>query len=488
MERIIKKPDGTAYVLYQGGTFSNFTETGTFMVEREFMLSKALIFADPVAAEKIRQAKTGKECRALGRSVRNFDKALWDKVSVPIMLMLQYHRWTEPGEFEFMKSISSSLDLPKFAECAPWDGKWGTGKSLEDSINGWTGENLMGKILSRTAALISKAKDADEISVLNRLWPEYRMILEKQGRMAISDYPPSKLVKKAEDEFLGRTHGVTPRHILENPAELLEDRAGRLRFRFSVFGSRNGGMRNGIKIPIPSEAEKRISATVRAFCAIGGWVRSGGAEGVDSMAEAAANGRITIFRPHQDKIVAGGNRVEALSSPLSRASVEFLHPNPGILKPYAVGLHERNFNILFGQRGMENSSLFAICWTPGGQETGGSGQTMRCARITNSDASGCIPVFNVALDDDLEKLRNLFREMKEAIAGGKEFSIRTLSSLKMKLEEMKDYFILDVEKPELRRRMLDSSGKWTETPLGRKENSTSRMSKGGSGISKENYR
>jgi hypothetical protein len=57
---------------------------------------------------------------------------------------------------------------------------------------------------------------------------------------------------------------------------------------------------------------------------------------------------------------------------LAHLSVAELHPSFAMLTPGVRKLHARNFLILQGND-------FAVCWTAGGIETGGTGQGIRIA-------------------------------------------------------------------------------------------------------------
>lgn len=72
---------------------------------------------------------------------------------------------------------------------------------------------------------------------------------------------------------------------------------------------------------------------------------------------------------------------------------EFYHPNWSACSPIAKALHARNSPIVLGMN-LDTPADFVVCWTPGGQVTGGTGQALRIAAAYN------IPVFNLAIDGD----------------------------------------------------------------------------------------
>lgn len=69
-------------------------------------------------------------------------------------------------------------------------------------------------------------------------------------------------------------------------------------------------------------------------------------------------------------------------------SVDIFHPHPENLSDAVRKLHGRNYMIIYGV-------LFIICWTPGGEVVGGTGQALRIA------ADMGITVYNLGNDDTL---------------------------------------------------------------------------------------
>lgn len=254
-----------------------------------------------------------------------------------------------------------------------------------------------------------------------------------------------------------------------------------IKFYMSAFGSRDGGYsREDGSLPIPEEAKKRMEDVIRKYCALGAWVRSGGAEGMDNIAEGAAAGRCTAYLPMNEF----GNRsagvdgaVRAVSTKQSKASVEALHPDPESLRmqdeegkeKWSIKEHliERNWQIIHGQDGPAYRSLFAVCWTPGGRETGGSAQTMRDARVSVSKGDLGIPVFNLANDEDYRVLmEDLPKELGSKLENGeyRREDLAACPSLKRKLAERKEIFILDMQDPAKSVRWLkNDTGKWEKS-------------------------
>jgi len=108
-------------------------------------------------------------------------------------------------------------------------------------------------------------------------------------------------------------------------------------------------------------------------------LRSGGAKGADSAFECGVdNDRKQIFRA-QD------------CTDYAMDVAEEYHPNWGACSDYVRKLHGRNAMILLGQE-LNDPVDFVVCWTPQGEITGGTGQSVRMAHGFH------IPVYNLALE------------------------------------------------------------------------------------------
>ena len=70
------------------------------------------------------------------------------------------------------------------------------------------------------------------------------------------------------------------------------------------------------------------------------------------------------------------------------------HPNVPALKPYSKTLMARNSYCILGQD-LNSPVDFVLCWTPNGEDVGGTAQGIRIARDWN------IPIFNLANDNVL---------------------------------------------------------------------------------------
>lgn len=145
------------FVAFWGSCFSNFFPTRFYLdgrywttSEKYFMYTKAITFDDKEVAEKILKTDNPKECKNLGRQVKNFNSEEWDSVKEEIMYKAVKAKFEQDGlcNYCIMKFIHQ-----KFVEGSPYDKIWGVGiKYDNDEIfneKNWKGENLLGKILTK---------------------------------------------------------------------------------------------------------------------------------------------------------------------------------------------------------------------------------------------------------------------------------------------------------------------------------------------------
>lgn len=137
--------------------FTNFTECPELNFlglnwktsEQLFMWLKAVEFKDYKTATEIREAKTPKEAKKLGRQVKNFDAEHWSKVSYFWMRRIVEIKFRSNPEF-LATLLDPAFDGKLFVEASPFDRIWGIGYRggiAENHISTW-GENKLGKILT----------------------------------------------------------------------------------------------------------------------------------------------------------------------------------------------------------------------------------------------------------------------------------------------------------------------------------------------------
>ena len=149
--------NGVDYYFFWGGIFSNWY-VSDFEVdgvvyncgEQYMMHMKALTFKDYDTADEIMEECVPSEQKKLGRKVKNYNDAYWNKV--------RYDLVKKGLREKFTQNLNSKKHLLKFKHCqfveaSPFDTIWGIGYNSQDAIaniNNW-GQNLLGKILTELA-------------------------------------------------------------------------------------------------------------------------------------------------------------------------------------------------------------------------------------------------------------------------------------------------------------------------------------------------
>jgi hypothetical protein len=120
-------------------------------------------------------------------------------------------------------------------------------------------------------------------------------------------------------------------------------------------------------------------------------LRSGGADGADSAFEKGAGDKKISYIPWPG---FNGSKAEyiAVTSDAMRMAGTF-HPAWMYLSYPAKKLHARNCYQILGED-LNTPCHFVVCWTPGGEEVGGTAQAIRIAK-----ANG-IKIFNLAKEED----------------------------------------------------------------------------------------
>jgi ribA/ribD-fused uncharacterized protein len=144
---------GNKYSLFYKGLFSQFYRLPFdldgkhyFCREQWMMASKARLFSDFEMERLIMTATKPFEIKRLGRLIRGFNQAVWDREKYAIVktgniACFSQHRW----ELGYLIRTPGLL-----VEASPTDRVWGIGFGIDtamDHIDEW-GENLLGRILT----------------------------------------------------------------------------------------------------------------------------------------------------------------------------------------------------------------------------------------------------------------------------------------------------------------------------------------------------
>lgn len=155
-----------------------------------------------------------------------------------------------------------------------------------------------------------------------------------------------------------------------------------------------------------------MNSTARLLATDGHCCNTGAAKGADqAFAEGAAegNGQVQLMLPwasyEQDWVKGLGGPgfypdvliINKIMNAQAFMSVDMFHPAPDNLTDAVKKLHARNHMIISGVK-------FIICWTPGGEVVGGTGQALRIA------ASMGIPVYNLGVPDTLVAFKEKITE------------------------------------------------------------------------------
>jgi len=116
--------------------------------ETLFMVLKAKHFKDDDIARQIIESTHPGDAKKLGRQIKNFDNAEWDRVKLGVMVNACILKFRQNQEL-----LEQLLDTGTrtLVEASPYDKVWGVGlKEDNDAIldeKNWLGENLLGKAL-----------------------------------------------------------------------------------------------------------------------------------------------------------------------------------------------------------------------------------------------------------------------------------------------------------------------------------------------------
>lgn len=144
------------YGFFWGGVLSNWYKCkfkidsiNFSSTEQHMMYNKALLFNDMLAAKEILKTNDPKKVKALGRAVKGFNKAIWDQMNGLIILEGNYEKYIQN---ENLADILLATGDAELVEASPYDKIYGCGFGVDDpriiDKSKWTGQNILGKILS----------------------------------------------------------------------------------------------------------------------------------------------------------------------------------------------------------------------------------------------------------------------------------------------------------------------------------------------------
>ena len=124
--------------------------------EQYMMAEKALCFGDIEIWKKIINAREPDKIKKLGREVRNFDAALWDKASEEVVLKGNLHKF---GQNKELSDLLLETGRKTLVEASPYDKIWGIGMNEATAKrygypHVWKGENKLGFILMEVREIL----------------------------------------------------------------------------------------------------------------------------------------------------------------------------------------------------------------------------------------------------------------------------------------------------------------------------------------------
>lgn len=127
--------------------------------EQFMMASKARLFGDDETLAKILAADDPATVKKLGREVRGFDSALWDKVRFELVVTGSTAKFAQNAELlAYLLGTGDAI----LVEASPHDTVWGIGLEANDAKvqdpRTWRGENLLGFALMKARDEISAAR------------------------------------------------------------------------------------------------------------------------------------------------------------------------------------------------------------------------------------------------------------------------------------------------------------------------------------------
>jgi ribA/ribD-fused uncharacterized protein len=109
------------------------------------MASKAKLFGDETSFQKIVVESEMKVIKELGREVRNFDGAVWDREKFGIVVAGNQAKFSQKEELSnYLLGTATKV----LVEASTYDKIWGIGLAEDDpaakSVTSWKGLNLLG--------------------------------------------------------------------------------------------------------------------------------------------------------------------------------------------------------------------------------------------------------------------------------------------------------------------------------------------------------
>lgn len=143
---------------------SPFTVDGVTYASAEhwMMAGKARLFGDAEAAERAVAAKSPAEAKKVGRLVRDFEGAVWERERYGLVVAGSVHKFGQDPELGgFLRGTGDRV----LVEASPMDRIWGIGLAADDpraeDPASWRGLNLLGFALMEARAALRDGAGGD---------------------------------------------------------------------------------------------------------------------------------------------------------------------------------------------------------------------------------------------------------------------------------------------------------------------------------------
>lgn len=148
----------------------------------------------------------------------------------------------------------------------------------------------------------------------------------------------------------------------------------------------------------PDHILQKMRAIAKRLAELGLILRSGGARGADSAFEWGVH--LFAKQPFSKQIFYAEDADLAYPTPRKESAHKMasdIHPAWHRCSEFARNLHARNCFQVLGIN-LDTPSQFLVCWTPDGEEVGGTRTAIKLAQNSN------IPVFNLGSPNGLKEL------------------------------------------------------------------------------------
>ncbi len=146
-------------------THSPFIVDGVpYVCGEQFMMAeKARLFGDSEVRARILKSDSPREQKALGRQVRGFEQAVWERERLPIVIRGNRAKFGQDPE---LRRALLATGARRMVEASPLDRIWGVGLRADDprvhDPQQWRGLNLLGDALETVRDQL-RAESREEI-------------------------------------------------------------------------------------------------------------------------------------------------------------------------------------------------------------------------------------------------------------------------------------------------------------------------------------